>query len=96
MFEGKDLVAKAKAKFCYQGIKDYEGDQRKLCTIVDGLLGGKKTKMLPIASIDCGPDLVDTFNAYLNTKITKIRNDLELKPTVEELSFKNLESLHRP
>ena len=91
----KDLVSKAKAEFYIQKIRDCEGDQKRLYRIVDGLLGREKPRILPVAS--CDLELAELFNSYFTTKIANIREDLvSLETTVNEISFENLESLHKP
>ena len=38
----KNLVGKAKSEFDVKKIEDSEGDQRKLCSVIDGLMGRNK------------------------------------------------------
>ena len=46
----KKLVGKAKSKFYVKKIEDCEGDQRKLYSVIDGLMGRNKPTCLPFAT----------------------------------------------
>ena len=81
----KLLIAKTKADFYLDKIKDCNGDQKQLFKIVDNLLGRGKPRQLPLSHSPLA--LAENFNDFFITKIQKIRTDLEeLESTISPMS----------
>lgn len=68
-------IKKAKSEYFQNAIASCGGDQKKLFSLVNSLLGREKPTVLPKAPSLI--DLVDNFNSFFITKIANIRNDLQ-------------------
>ena len=88
----KKLVGKAKSEFYVKKIEDCEGDQRKLYSVIDGLMGRNKPTVLPSATSN--HILAGTLNNFFVTKIVNIKQDLSsLEQTVAPMTIENLDTI---
>ena len=71
----KSLISASKTKYFNEKIKDCEGNQKSLFTIVDKLLHRKQPSSLP--KYTSLADLATDFSEFFVGKIRKIRDDLE-------------------
>ena len=60
------MVKKAKDEFCAQKVHECEADQKKLCKIIDDLMGHGKPNTLPTASSNLL--LVKNLNIFFHIK----------------------------
>ena len=73
-------------------IEDCEGDQRKLYSVIDGLMGRNKPTVLPSATSN--HILAGTLNNFFVTKIVNIKQDLSsLEQTVSPMTIENLDTI---
>ena len=85
MFSKKEQIKIAKERYYLQIIEECKGNQRKLFSVVNTLLGMEKIHSLLTA--ESGRILAETFSDFFISKISKIRNDLsELEETTTPLS----------
>ena len=82
----KELIQIAKSQYYLKQVAECEGDQKKLFSIVDSLLGRDKSEILP--SLTNPLSLANTFNNFFVSKIAKIQEDLNNTTTIApKLSF---------
>ena len=88
----KDMVKKAKDKFYAQKVHGCEGDQKKLCKIIDSFMGRGKPNILPTASSNLL--LAKNLNNFFISKIDTLREVLmSLEPTAAKMSIPDLDSI---
>jgi hypothetical protein len=91
----KNLLEKEKSSYFNEKIKQCEGDQKKLFSIVDNLLHRKKLTSLP--EHDRLANFVDSFSDFFIGKIENIRKDLnDLGDTTAPLACPPISKLVPP